>query len=160
MQHIQAEKSCRRSTARILLDHIVLNVDDMSAMIKFYTMVLALPPERLDAFYAGTVPFPSVRINEETIIDLFPKQLWIKEGEQQKKFPNQNHFCLAMSLSDWKNLHMRLDADAIPLVDGPVERWGARGTGISIYFRDPDGNLIEARYYGATNTEEPCLLRS
>jgi glyoxylase I family protein len=152
----QAEKSCRRSTTRILLDHIVLNVDNMSAMINFYTTVLGLPSERLDEFYAGAVPFPSVRINEETIIDFFPKQLWMKPGGQQKGAANLNHFCLAMSLKDWKALHKRLDAGAIPLVEGPVERWGARGTGISIYFRDPDGNLIEARYYSTATKEKTC----
>ena len=143
----------------MFLDHIVLNVDDMSAMIHFYTTVLALQPERLNEFYAETVPFPSVRINEATIIDLFPRQLWMKPGGRQKGFSNLNHFCLAMSLPAWKALGTRLDAGAIALVEGPVERWGARGAGISIYFRDPEGNLIEARYYSDTATE-PCLLSS
>jgi catechol 2,3-dioxygenase-like lactoylglutathione lyase family enzyme len=142
------------------LDHIVLNVDDMSAMIKFYTTLLALTPERLDEFHAGTVPFPSVRINDGTIIDLFPKQLWSKAGGRRKGLPKLNHFCLAMSLPDWKALRGRLEARAVPLVEGPVERWGARGTGISIYFRDPEGNLIEARYYSTAPTEQLCLLSS
>jgi catechol 2,3-dioxygenase-like lactoylglutathione lyase family enzyme len=33
------------------------------------------------------------------------------------------------------------------VVEGPVTRWGARGDGASIYVRDPDGNLVELRYY-------------
>jgi glyoxylase I family protein len=147
MKHLQRDKASRRSVAPVSLDHIALNVDDMPAMIEFYTAVLGLQPERLDAFHAGTVPFPSVRINKETIIDLFPKQLWMKQALQQKGFPNLNHFCLAMSPACWKALHTRLDTGAFQLVEGPVERWGARGTGTSIYFRDPEGNLIEARYY-------------
>ena len=32
-------------------------------------------------------------------------------------------------------------------VEGPVPRWGARGNATSIYFHDPEGNEIEARYY-------------
>jgi catechol 2,3-dioxygenase-like lactoylglutathione lyase family enzyme len=31
---------------------------------------------------------------------------------------------------------------------GPVERTGARGTGTSVYFRDPDGSLLELISYG------------
>jgi len=41
-----------------------------------------------------------------------------------------------------------LDAHAVELAFGPVERPGARGTGTSIYFRDPDGSLLEFIVYG------------
>ena len=54
------------------LDHIVLNVGDIDRSLKFYIEVLGLQPERLDEFKAGKVGFPSVRINADTIIDLFP----------------------------------------------------------------------------------------
>ena len=54
------------------MDHIVLTVQDMDKVMGFYTDVLGLKPERLDAFRQGKVPFPSVRINADTIIDLFP----------------------------------------------------------------------------------------
>jgi catechol 2,3-dioxygenase-like lactoylglutathione lyase family enzyme len=35
------------------------------------------------------------------------------------------------------------------VVDGPVERLGARGPGTSVYFRDPDGSLLELITYDA-----------
>jgi catechol 2,3-dioxygenase-like lactoylglutathione lyase family enzyme len=37
----------------------------------------------------------------------------------------------------------RLAENGVPVEDGPVERHGARGKGLSIYFRDPDGTLLE-----------------
>ena len=56
------------------LDHIVLNVGDIDRALNFYTEVLGLRGERVDEFRAGKVGFPSVRINAETIIDLFPSK--------------------------------------------------------------------------------------
>ena len=48
------------------LDHIVLNVSDIQRSLDFYMNVLGLVGERVDEFKAGTVGFPSVRINDRT----------------------------------------------------------------------------------------------
>ena len=60
---------------------------------------------------------------------------------------NLNHFCIAMSKEAWEDLAQRLSSYDVEIEDGPASRWGAHGVGASIYFRDPEGNLIEARYY-------------
>ena len=54
------------------MDHIVLNVPDIDRSLAFYIDVLGLEPERLEEFRQGKVPFPSVRVSAETVIDLFP----------------------------------------------------------------------------------------
>ena len=143
-----------------LMDHIVLNVEDDEKMIAFYSKVLMLPSERLDEYRAGQVPFPSVRMNSETVIDLFPKKLWQKNSTTGKGRFNLNHFCISMGKKTWEDLLERLNANNVDIEEGPVPRWGAHGTGISIYFRDPEGNLIEARFYEEHNSSKKCLLGS
>jgi len=54
------------------MDHIVLRVRDVEKSLHFYTEILGLKPERVEQFKAGAVRFPSVRLNDDTIIDLFP----------------------------------------------------------------------------------------
>jgi len=143
-----------------LMDHIVLNVKNEERMIAFYSEVLMLAPERLAEYRAGEVPFPSVRLNPDTVIDLFPKKLWQQSDRAEQGHNNLNHFCVALSQTEWENLLQRLKANAVAIEQGPVPRWGAHGTGQSIYFRDPDGNSVEARYYGDHDSTEQCLLES
>jgi len=142
------------------MDHIVLNVEDDERMIAFYSKVLMLVPERLKEYRAGEVPFPSVRLNADTIIDLFPKKKWQKSARAGQRRENLNHFCIALSKRTWEDLLERLKAKNVTIEEGPVPRWGAHGTGTSIYFRDPEGNLIEARYYEGKDNSEKCLLGS
>ncbi|HYY26185.1 MAG TPA: VOC family protein [Candidatus Udaeobacter sp.] len=130
------------------LDHIVLNVRNIDRSLEFYINVLGLTPERLDEFRAGKVSFPSVRINQETIIDLFP----IPKGESVQKNDgkregNLNHFCMVIGQEDFAGIVDYLKEKEIAVREGPVSRWGARGRATSVYFLDPDGNEIELRCY-------------
>jgi catechol 2,3-dioxygenase-like lactoylglutathione lyase family enzyme len=143
-----------------LMDHIVLNVEDDEKMIAFYSKVLMFAPERLEEYRARDVPFPSVRLNSDTIIDLFPKKMRQKSARAAQGRENLNHFCIALSKGTWEKLLERLQANKVTIEEGPVPRWGAHGTGTSIYFRDPEGNLIEARYYEGHDSSEKCLLGS
>lgn len=145
---------------KFLMDHIVLNVLDEEKMISFYSEVMLFSCERLEEYRAGEVPFPSVRINSDTIIDLFPKKMWQKSSTVTQGHVNLNHFCISLSKQMWVNLTERLKANNVDIEQGPVLRWGAHGTGTSIYFRDPEGNLIEARYYEGSDKSDKCLLGS
>lgn len=67
---------------------------------------------------------------------------------------------ISLSEENWGALKERLKTSKVDIEEGPVQRWGAHGTGTSIYFRDPDGNLIEARYYEEHNSSDKCMLES
>lgn len=130
------------------LDHIVLNVGDIQRSLKFYTDVLGLQAERLDDFNAGKVGFPSVRINGDTIIDLFPIQgAEDLENQAEKRQGNLNHFCMVVDRQDFSGIVDYLAQYGVAVREGPVSRWGARGRATSVYFLDPDGNEVEIRCY-------------
>jgi glyoxylase I family protein len=130
------------------LDHIVLNVSDIDRSVKFYTDVLGLRAERLEEFKAGKVGFPSVRINADTIIDLFPVKSGAREKNTgEKPDGNLNHFCMVVGKEDFSSIVEYLKANNVVIREGPISRWGARGRAMSVYFPDPDGNEIEIRCY-------------
>ena len=142
------------------MDHIVINAVNIDKMVHFYTEILQLPSERLEEFNDHKVPFPSVRLTKDTIIDLFPKKLWEKTNPDEVCRPNLNHFCLSTDQYSWAKLQERLKENGVQIDDGPVKRWGAHGPGVSIYFRDPEQNVIEVRYYEDSEVDTPCLLNS
>ena len=132
----------------IELDHIVLNVADIERSLQFYTEVLGLKGERVDEFHAGKVGFPSVRINEATIIDLFPRQDGAATLASEKVNGNLNHFCLVVGAEDFSGIVNYFAENHVVIRQGPVSRWGAQGRATSVYFLDPDGNEVEIRCYG------------
>jgi glyoxylase I family protein len=130
------------------LDHIVLNVSDVDRSLAFYIEVLGLTAERVNEFKAGAVGFPSVRINPDTIIDLFPNKDTDKGAVAgEKREGNLNHFCMVVGREDFSGIVDYLKDNGVVVHAGPVSRWGARGRATSVYFLDPDGNEIEIRCY-------------
>jgi catechol 2,3-dioxygenase-like lactoylglutathione lyase family enzyme len=118
------------------LDHLVLRVADVERSVAWYHDVMGLEVEGLEAWRAGKQLFPSVRINNETIIDLL-------HGERTDG--NVDHFCVVVAPVD---LDALATSGRFEVVEGPVLRSGARGMGTSLYVRDPDGNVVELRHYG------------
>ena len=130
------------------LDHIVLNVSDIDRSLQFYTDVLGMRGERVDEFRAGKVGFPSVRITDGTIIDLFPrKNPTPLKANEAKADGNLNHFCVVVAAKDFAGIVPYLKQRGVGVHQGPVSRWGARGQATSVYFLDPDRNEIEIRCY-------------
>lgn len=124
------------TTVRVTaFDHLVLNVRDVERALEFYCGPLGLAPVRVDEWRAGTVPFPSVRVSPDTIIDLVRRP----RGEA-----NVDHICLVGAPLDWQEV---IDSGVFTVEEGPVGRFGARGGATSVYVRDPDGNTVELRWY-------------
>jgi catechol 2,3-dioxygenase-like lactoylglutathione lyase family enzyme len=121
------------------LDHIVLRCADVEKSLAWYCDLLGLAPERVEAWRAGEVFFPSARIDADTIIDLFPA-----DGSEHGE--NLDHFCVVVEPTD---LGALAASGTFDVVSGPDTRWGARGDGTSLYVRDPDGNVVEIRHYAA-----------
>ena len=136
------------------LDHAVLWVEDATRALAFYVDVLGLEPVRAEEFAAGRARFPSVRVNEHTIFDLMERrellslvQEFTGGGKDTGGAPI-NHLCLSMSASEYDAISARLEAREVQLRPGVENVFGAQGQAVrSIYFDDPDGNVLEIRFY-------------
>jgi catechol 2,3-dioxygenase-like lactoylglutathione lyase family enzyme len=126
------------------LDHIVLWSADVERSVAFYRDVLGCAVERYEEWREGGVFFPSVRLSDSTLIDVFPGGV-ADVGQQTPR--NLHHFCLAVECDDVAALAESLRARGVTVEGEPSERWGARGDGTSIYVHDPDGNVIELKRY-------------
>jgi len=137
---------------RVRLDHLVCWVSDQLASLHFYEHVIGLPGVRAEEFREGKAPFPSVRITPDCILDLmsFEAMRGVDEGTGVHGSAGHpvNHFCLALGKEDFDALKLRLKKHQVEITGTGTNSFGARGIAPeTIYFPDPDGNVIEARYY-------------
>jgi len=122
------------------LDHVVLWVTDVEASVRWYRDLLGVEVDRLDEWRRGEVPFPSLRIDEWTVIDLFE----VPEGDPERRAGGTDHVALVVEDVDLDVLATMGERG----VEGPPRSlWGAQGAGKGIYLRDPDGNRVELRVY-------------
>ena len=117
------------------LDHLVLVVADVERSLAWYQEHLGLEAVRLDEWRAGAVPFPSVRVTADTIIDLIAGE--VADGG------HLDHVCFVVSRTELDALRSEPGIE----VESEGDRFGARGVASSIYIRDPDGLLVEVRAY-------------
>jgi catechol 2,3-dioxygenase-like lactoylglutathione lyase family enzyme len=124
------------------IDHLVLTVADIEATTSFYKRALELKPETFrgpDGQLRHALAFGRQKINLQDRVTVTPtkaRQPTLGSGD----------FCLiaAVPLDD---VVAHLEAEQISIEAGPVPRRGALGPLRSIYFRDPDGNLVEVAEY-------------
>ena len=120
------------------LDHLVLTVRSIEATCAFYSSVLGMKAVK---FGAGrmALAFGSQKINLHQQGNEF-------EPKAHRPTPGSGDICLITSVSI-ASVIAHLQECAVEVVEGPVERTGATGKLLSVYFRDPDLNLIEVSNY-------------
>ncbi|NEN75956.1 VOC family protein [Pelistega sp. NLN82] len=120
------------------LDHFVLTVADIERTVEFYTQVMGM---RAETFAQGRIAlhFGQQKIN-----------LHLKghEIEPKAQYPvcGSADLCF-ITQTDLQIVLQELQAKKVDIIEGIVPRTGALGKIQSIYFRDPDGNLIEVSQY-------------
>ncbi len=124
------------------LDHVVLRVVDLDASLRFYLDALGCTVERrLDEL--GLVQLRA----GASLIDLVPVdgKLGRRGGAAAgREGRNQDHFCVRVEPFDEAAIAAQLSEHGI--APGKVgQRYGADGTGPSMYIEDPDGNVVELK---------------
>lgn len=116
-------------------DHIVLTVRDIARAAEFYARVLRM---EVVTFGEGrtALRFGNQKINLQTL------------GQETRNFAGlgSGDLCLVTEV-DTEALLAHLEAEGVTVIEGPVEKSGALGPITSVYFNDPDGNLVEVSRY-------------
>lgn len=120
------------------LDHLVLTVADINETVAFYETILGMTAEVFrpaDGSTRTALAFGAQKINLHPAAAPFePKARVAQAGSADLCFLSD------APLTDWL---AHLAKHGVEVLEGPVPRTGAQGPIISIYLRDPDGNLIE-----------------
>jgi glyoxylase I family protein len=124
------------------IDHLVLRVQDVDAMISFYGEVLGCRVHRIDE----KIRLVQLRAGR-ALIDLIPVDSEIGRAggaSPGREGHNMDHFCLRVDPWDAGAILAHLRAHGVK--PGPVtRRFGAEGRGPSIYLSDPEGNMVELK---------------
>ncbi|EMC5925946.1 VOC family protein [Salmonella enterica subsp. enterica serovar Infantis] len=120
------------------IDHFVLTVSDISTTIRFYEEVLGFSAVTFKQNRKALI-FGAQKIN-------LHQQEMEFEPKASRPTPGSADLCFITSTPINDVVSEILQA-GISIIEGPVERTGATGEIMSIYIRDPDGNLIEISQY-------------
>jgi len=120
------------------IDHIVLTVHDLERTLDFYSRVLGMEPVTFAGGRRG-LSFGRQKLNlHQAGREFEPKAL--------DPGPGAIDLCF-IARTPLGEVIEELKRHGVAIVEGPVEKTGALGPMTSVYFRDPDGNLIEVSNY-------------
>ncbi|MEZ5552772.1 MAG: VOC family protein [Pseudomonadales bacterium] len=124
------------------IDHVVLRVEDPLRMLEFYCDVLGCRLERhLDDLGLWQLRAGRSLIDLIDVAGVLGRQ---GGGTPDPGAPNMDHLCLAVSPWDAEGISAHLSANGVD--PGEIgKRYGATGTGPSMYLRDPEGNTVELK---------------
>lgn len=120
------------------IDHIVLTVKDVEATCAFYAQALGM---RVKSVGGGrkALSFGKQKINLHQYGQEF-------EPKAKKPTPGSADLCFVTAVPVSEVIE-HLSVSGVEILEGPVQRGGAVGDITSVYFRDPDGNLVEVSNY-------------
>ena len=120
------------------IDHIVITCQDVERTLGFYQRVLGMEPITFAGGRRG-LAFGRQKLNlHQSGREYEPKAL--------RPGPGAIDLCF-IATTPLAQVVEHLKAEQVAIVQGPVEKTGALGPMMSVYFRDPDGNLIEVSNY-------------
>jgi catechol 2,3-dioxygenase-like lactoylglutathione lyase family enzyme len=124
------------------IDHVVLRVVDMAAMQRFYCAVLGCTVEKVQA----AIGLVQLRAGRSLIdlVDVAGELGRMGGAAPGREARNMDHFCVRVEPFDADAIARHLAAHGIA-ADAPVQRYGAEGSGPSIYIGDPEGNIVELK---------------
>lgn len=135
------------------IDHVVLRVADLERSLRFYCEVLPLRVERrIDA--VGLVQLRA----GDSLLDLVPVDSPL--GRMGGAAPgaggrNVDHVAFRLQPFDEPALRRRLAEAGVEVIESG-DRYGAEGTGPSLYLRDPDANVVELKGPATTSALRPA----
>jgi len=115
------------------IDHLVLCVRDVSATIAFHERVLGMTA-REERPGKWSLHFGSNKLSLQDAL--------AAPSIARETVPGSGNFCV-LADEPMEAILAHLGREGVAVVDGPGERDGATGTILSVYVRDPDGNLVE-----------------
>jgi catechol 2,3-dioxygenase-like lactoylglutathione lyase family enzyme len=124
------------------IDHVVLTVKDINATCEFYSKVLGMEVVTFGEAGRKALAFGSQKIN----LQQFGSEITLIA---EKPTPGSADVCFVTSVPI-SEVVAHLNSCGVRVIGGPVKRDGARGLMISVYFRDPDLNLVEVSNYASS----------
>ena len=120
------------------LDHVVIAVSDFERSNAFYRDVLGARVVEIDGRVAYRVGEQQLNVHGPGVVPAMAARIPVVPGNSDLCFEWDGPIAGAVA---------HLEARGVRVEAGPMARGGARGPGTSVYFRDPDGNLLELISY-------------
>lgn len=141
--HLHQNAGMDKAFPRILgLDHVVLRTAQLPQMLAFYRDVLGCPLEKVqEALGLWQLRAGAALID---LLDCSAAHAERNGAVADGAARNVDHFCLELAVWDETALCSWLAAHGVR-VGASGERYGARGSGPSLYVFDPDGNQVELK---------------